>query len=310
MAHDVVIRGGMVVDGKGGAPYEADVAIEGDRIAAIGAVEGKGSEEIDAQGLAVTPGFVDLHTHLDAQIGWDPDLTPVSWHGVTTALFGNCGVTFAPVRPSDHEFLAGMMETVEDIPKRAILEGGLPWNWETYGEYLDSIQGMNPAINVAGLVGHCAVRSYVMGERSVEEPATDDDIAEMKSVVAQSVRDGAVGFSTSRFLGHFLPDGRHVPGTHAQDKELIEIARTVGELGGVMQAAIDFSSIESEMDLLKEQARVNSRILFSTAGGGTNEQGELFDRKVREFQDEGLDITGVTVPRSGGGVWGFTTGNF
>ncbi|MDA1073358.1 MAG: amidohydrolase family protein [Proteobacteria bacterium] len=169
---------------------------------------------------------------------------------------------------------------------------------------------MNPAINLAGLVGHCAVRFYVMGERSIEEAATDQDIAEMKRVVGQSVKEGAVGFSTSRFLGHFLPDGRHVPGTHAEDKELIEIARTVGEHGGMMQAAIDFDSIDKEMDLLKEQARANTRILFSAAGGGTHEQGDLFDRKVREFQAEGLDITGVTVPRSGGGVWGFSTGNF
>jgi N-acyl-D-aspartate/D-glutamate deacylase len=309
MAHDLVIRNGLVVDGTGAEPFPADLAVDGDTITAIGAVGSRGREEIDAQGHAVTPGFVDLHTHLDAQVGWDPDLTPVSWHGVTTALFGNCGVTFAPVRPSDHEFLAGMMETVEDIPRKAILHG-LPWNWESYAEYLNSVAAMNPAINIAGLVGHCAVRFYVMGERSVEEPATDEDIAEMKKVVEQSMKDGAVGFSTSRFLGHFLPDGRHVPGTHAEDKELIEIARTVGEQGGMMQAAIDFSSIDREMNLLKEEARVNTRILFSVAGGGTHEQGDLFESKVREFQAEGLDITGVTVPRSGGGVWGLSTGNF
>lgn len=309
MAHDLVIRNGLVVDGTGAEPFPADLAVDGDTITAIGAVGSRGREEIDAQGHAVTPGFVDLHTHLDAQVGWDPDLTPVSWHGVTTALFGNCGVTFAPVRPSDHEFLAGMMETVEDIPRKAILHG-LPWNWESYAEYLNSVAAMNPAINIAGLVGHCAVRFYVMGERSVEEPATDEDIAEMKKVVGQSMKDGAVGFSTSRFLGHFLPDGRHVPGTHAEDKELIEIARTVGEQGGMMQAAIDFSSIDREMNLLKEEARVNTRILFSAAGGGTHEQGDLFESKVREFQAEGLDITGVTVPRSGGGVWGLSTGNF
>ena len=309
MGHDLVIRNGSVVDGTGSEAIEADIAVDGDRITAVGLIEGRAKEEIDAQGHTVTPGFIDLHTHLDAQIGWDPDLTPVSWHGVTTALFGNCGVTFAPVKSTDHEFLAEMMETVEDIPKKAILHG-LPWDWESYGEYLDSIQAMQPSINIAGLVGHCAVRFYVMGERSVEESATDEDIKEMKRVVAKSVKEGAVGFSTSRFLGHFLPDGRHVPGTHAEDKELIEIAKTVGDLGGMMQAAIDFGSIDREMNLLKEQARQNSRILFSTAGGGTHEQGDLFDAKVREFQAEGLDITGVTVPRSGGGVWGFSTGNF
>ena len=309
MAHDLIIRNGNIVDGTNTTPYVADLAIDGDTISGIGKIDGQGREEIQAEGLAVTPGFVDLHTHLDAQVGWDPALTPVSWHGVTTALFGNCGVTFAPCRSEDREFLAGMMETVEDIPKRAILSG-LPWNWESYGEYLDSIASLRPAINVAGLVGHCAVRFYVMGERSIEEAATDEDIIRMKEVVAQSVNDGALGFSTSRFLGHFLPDGRHVPGTHAQARELIEIAKTVGAHGGIMQAAIDFSNIDSEMDLLADQARENSRILFSAAGGGTHEQGDLFDTKVRQMRSEGLDVTGITVPRSGGGVWGLSTGNF
>ena len=136
MAHDLVIRDGLIVDGTGTEPYPGDVAIDGDSIAAIGTVDGTGRKEIKAEGNAVTPGFVDLHTHFDAQAGWDPLLTPVSWHGVTTALFGNCGVTFAPCKPKDREFLAGMMETVEDIPKNAILNG-LAWDWESYGEYLD-----------------------------------------------------------------------------------------------------------------------------------------------------------------------------
>ena len=171
MGYDIAIRGGTLVDGTGSTPVRADVGIENGLITAIGHLEGTARREIDADGLTVTPGFVDIHTHLDAQIGWDPDCTPVSWHGVTTALLGNCGVTFAPCRPRDKELLAGMMETVEDIPRHAILSG-LPWSWEDYGGYLDAIERLRPGINVAGLVGHSAVRFYVMGERAVEEQAS------------------------------------------------------------------------------------------------------------------------------------------
>ena len=214
MTHDIVIRGGEIVDGTGAEPIRGDLAIDDGVITAVGNVEGSGREEIDATGHMVTPGFVDIHTHLDAQIGWDSKLTSVTWHGVTTALLGNCGVTFAPCKPEDREFLAGMMETVEDIPKHAILTG-LPWDWEFYGGYLDSLDTLNPMINVAGLVGHCAIRFYVMGERSVEEPATSDEIKQIAELAARSVREGAIGFSTNRHLGHFLPDGRCIPGTYA-----------------------------------------------------------------------------------------------
>ena len=207
MAHDLVIRNGMLIDGTGGPPISADLAIDGDTITSVGEVATGGTREIDAAGHAVTPGFVDIHTHLDAQIGWDPFLTPVSWHGVTTALLGNCGVTFAPVRPGDAETLANMMETVEDIPAEAIL-GGLPWDWEGYGGYLDAIERKRPAINVAGLVGHCAVRFYVMGERAVDESPTETERTRMAQVVRESIEAGAVGFSTSRIIGHVLPDGR------------------------------------------------------------------------------------------------------
>jgi len=161
MTHDLVIRGGTIVDGSGAEPVSGDIAVDGDTIVAVGEISGTGREEIDAEGHIVTPGFVDIHTHLDAQIGWDPMLTPISWHGVTTALMGNCGVTFAPCKADDRELLAGMMEAVEDIPREAILSG-LPWDWESYGDYLDSIERMDPAINVAGLIGHCALRFYVM----------------------------------------------------------------------------------------------------------------------------------------------------
>ena len=207
MKYDLIIRGGSVVDGSGKPAARADVAVNGDRIAAIGLLADATAErEIDATGMVVSPGFVDLHTHLDAQVGWDPYMTSSSWHGVTTVLMGNCGVTFAPVVEQDRAFLAEMMESVEDIPRQAILDG-LPWDWETYPEYLDSVQRLRPALNVVGLVGHCAIRTQVMGERSLgDEDPTPQELGRMADIAEESVAGGAVGFSTSRILLHFVPD--------------------------------------------------------------------------------------------------------
>ena len=165
MTHDLVIRGGTVVDGTGSEPKTADVAIDGDTVVAVGEVELSGAKEIDATGKLVTPGFVDIHTHLDAQLGWDPLGSSSCWHGVTSVVLGNCGVTFAPVKSGDQDFLAEMMESVEDIPAQSILEG-LPWNWNTYGEYLDVLETLPKGVNVGGMVGHCAVRVAAMGDRS------------------------------------------------------------------------------------------------------------------------------------------------
>ena len=306
MSHDVVIRGASVVDGTGAEPYSADIAIDGDTITEIGKVADRGKDEIQADGLNVSPGFVDLHTHLDAQIGWDPQVTSVSWHGVTTALLGNCGVTFAPCRASDREFLAGMMETVEDIPKNAILHG-LPWNWESYGGYLDALEALGPSINIAGLVGHCAVRFYVMGERAVEEPATDDEVRQIAELAGQSVKEGAVGFSTNRLPGHRLPDGRSIPGTFADRDELRAVAREVGKHGGIMQTVSDFRDFDAEIELIADEARTARGALFSMAA----EMGvERMDERVQAMRAEGLNVTSVTVPRSGGGVGGLSTNNF
>ena len=306
MSHDLVIRGGNVVDGTGREPFAADVAIDGDTIVEIGSVAGTGKEEIQADGQCVSPGFIDLHTHLDAQIGWDRHVTSVSWHGVTTALLGNCGVTFAPCKASDREFLAGMMETVEDIPKNAILHG-LPWNWESYGGYLDALEALGPSINIAGLVGHCAVRFYVMGERAVEEPATEDEVRQIAALAGQSVREGAVGFSTNRLPGHRLPDGRSIPGTFAERDELRAVARAVGEHGGIMQTVSDFREFDAEIDLIRDEARIARGALFSSA---VEMGAERLDERVSAMREEGLNVTSVTVPRSGGGVGGLSTNNF
>ena len=182
-------KSNTVIDGTGREGYRADVAIDGQRITAIGDLAHETAvREIDARGLVVTPGFVDLHTHLDAQVGWDPYMTSSSWHGVTTVLMGNCGVTFAPVRPENREVLAEMMESVEDIPRDTIL-GSLPWDWETYPQYLDAVERMRPALNVVGLVGHCALRYHVMGERAIgDEQATPEELAAMREIAAEELR--------------------------------------------------------------------------------------------------------------------------
>ena len=297
MAHDIVIRGGELVDGTGSAPFQGDLAIDGDAITAVGKIAGQGKREIDAKGLAVTPGFVDLHTHLDAQIGWDPQMTPVSWHGVTTALLGNCGVTFAPCKPADVELLAAMMETVEDIPKDAILNG-LPWDWEDYGGYLDAIERLNPALNVAGMVGHCAVRFYVMGERAVEEQATAEERAKMADVVAKSMDGGAVGFSTNRYPPHKLPDGRSIPGTFADPVELVEIAKAVGPRNGLMQA------VGANFEVLQAMAETTKgRILFSYGTGPQEGSGKAQADNLAKLCEHG-DLTAITQVRGSGFMFG------
>ena len=308
MPHDLVIRNGSLIDGTGAPAFPADVAIDGERITEVRQGVGEGRREIDASGLAVTPGFVDIHTHLDAQVGWDPYLTPLSWHGVTSALIGNCGVTFAPVRPGDAPTLAGMMETVENIPRELILSG-LPWNWEGYGGYLDALQALRPAINVAGLVGHCALRFYVMGERGVDEQPSDAEMDRIADLVATSIEEGAVGFSTSRIIGHVLPDGRDVPGTHASHEELIRIARRVREVGGgLMQNVLNLSGdFEGELQLIREQAEASGdRVLFSITAGRSDASGMLFVDRIDAMRREGLDVNGVAIPRGSGFTAGLT----
>ena len=300
--HDLIIRNGLVVDGVNESPYRADVAVDGNQISKVGVISEDGLQVIDATDHIVTPGFVDLHTHLDAQIGWDPMLTPLTWHGVTTAILGNCGVTFAPCKPQDREFLANMMETVEDIPSDAILSG-LAWNWESYGEYLDALELLSPVINVGGMVGHCAVRFYVMGERGIDQDASEQEIRQIAKVVEEAIKSGAVGFSTSRNPGHRIPDGRSVPGTFATEDELLAIAKVVGQEGGLMQSVMNMSCVEEEMSLLKLEAS-EARVLFSHYTGGTTSFGDKIEAQVDSMRREGLDVSAMVIPRASGFVAG------
>lgn len=254
--HDLVIRKGLVVDGTGRQPFEADVAIDQGVITAIGQVGGATREEIDARGKIVTPGFVDVHTHYDGQATWDAEMAPSSWHGVTTVVMGNCGVGFAPAQPDRHQWLIGLMEGVEDIPGTALAEG-MKWNWESFPEYLDALEGLARTVDVGTQVPHGAVRAYVMGERGARnEPPTETDIARMSQIVEEGLRAGALGFSTSRTILHRSVDGELVPGTTATKEELIGIGRAMGRAGhGVFEMASDLKRDWNEFQWMGDLSR-------------------------------------------------------
>lgn len=254
--HDLVIRRGTVVDGTGGKPVEADVAIDGGRITAVGQVSARGKEEIDAQGKIVAPGFVDIHTHYDGQATWDAEMAPSSWHGVTTVVMGNCGVGFAPAHPDRHQWLIRLMEGVEDIPGTALAEG-MKWNWESFPEYLTALEELPRTVDVGTHVPHGAVRAYVMGERGARNEApTETDIARMSQIVEEGLRAGALGFSTSRTILHRSVDGELVPGTTATKEELIGIGRAMGRVGhGVFEMASDLKREWKEFEWMGELSR-------------------------------------------------------
>ncbi|MDH3680591.1 MAG: amidohydrolase family protein [Acidimicrobiia bacterium] len=311
MTHDMIIRGGSVVDGTGSDPVTADVAVDDGRISRIGDLsQADAATELDATAKIVTPGFVDIHTHLDAQVGWDPELRSSSYHGVTTALIGNCGVTFAPVSAENRRYLAELMEAVEDIAADAIMDG-LPWTWTGYGEYLDAVQGLGPALNIVGLAGHSAIRFEVMGDRAldVDAQATDAELGAIAELVRQSVEEGAVGFSTSRFLGHRVPDGRCTPGTHADLRETEAIQRAVvdaGGAGGLFQAAPDFSKrFPTELAMFEKGAELGCQVLFS---GGARAKGDgdvsFWEEFLGRNNDAGHRITTISHTRPSGSLFG------
>lgn len=238
MAFDLLIRGGNLIDGTGSPARIGDVAIQDGKIVAIGEVDGDAKREIDASGLAVTPGFVDIHTHYDGQVTWDQQLAPSCYHGVTTVVMGNCGVGFAPVEPGKEDFLIGLMEGVEDIPGTALHEG-MKWSWRTFPEYLDALDDLKFSMDIGTQVPHGSVRAYVMGERGADnEPATPEDIEAMAAIVKDGIAAGALGFSTSRTIAHRAITGEPVPGTFAAEDELFGIGRVLGELGeGIFEVA-------------------------------------------------------------------------
>ncbi len=258
--HDTVIRGGTIVDGTGKPGYTGDVALEGGKIASVGGKAGPGKREIDANGLLITPGWVDVHTHYDGQATWDPVLAPSSWHGVTTIMFGNCGVGFAPVRNEDHTSLIGLMESIEEIPGVALAEG-LKWNWETFPQYLDALDQMPRAIDIAAQIPHHPLRVYVMGDRAINrEAATADDIAAMRDAVRAGLEAGAFGFTTSRTNSHKTPQGEMVPGRYSEVQELLGIGSAFKGLNyGAFGVNSDFDDEKVELEWMTKLGQDTGR---------------------------------------------------
>ncbi len=260
--YDLVVRGGTIVDGTGNPRFRGDVAVKDGMIAAVGSFEGTGREEIDAAGRIVTPGFVDIHTHYDGHATWTDRMLPSSQHGVTTVLAGNCGVGFAPCKPHDRDRLMALMEGVEDIPE-PVMAAGLPWNWESFPDYLDSIQHREYDIDIATQVPHAPLRVFVMGERAGDrDPATPEDIEQMARLAREAIEAGALGFSTSRTINHKANDGTLTYSYSAASDELAGIARGVAESGkGVLQFISDFDDIDSEFGIVERMVAESGRPL-------------------------------------------------
>jgi N-acyl-D-aspartate/D-glutamate deacylase len=305
---DLVIRNGTVIDGTGGAPFEADVAIAGGRIASVGRIAESGTEEIDARGKLVTPGFVDPHTHYDAQATWSSHITPSSWNGVTTTLFGNCGVGFAPCLPSQRDMLVKLMEGVEDIPE-VVLTEGLPWNWQSFPDFLDALAARPYDMDIATQVPHAALRVFVMGERGADrEPATERDRVEMARLAAEGIRAGALGFSTSRTLNHKTLDGRSIPTLNAEEAELAAIAGALRELGeGWMQVISDFDDVEDEFAMLRRLVAISRRPMAITLLQRDNkpEEWRRLAGWIAEANASGLPMLGQVLTRPTGILLGF-----
>lgn len=302
MTHELQVRGGWLVDGSGAAGRRADVAVDDGVITEVGNDLGPAHRVVDADGLLVTPGFVDVHTHYDAQASWDPWLTPSSWHGVTTAVMGNCGVGFAPARPDRRDWLIELMEGVEDIPGAAMAEG-ISWEWESFEEYLDAIGSKPLAIDAGAQIGHGPLRAYVMGERGAgNDVAMAHDIAEMSATVERALRAGALGFSTSRTPIHRSKSGELVPGTNAGDDELFGIADALKRVGhGVFQFAPDHARVPvDEWPWMRELARRTGRtvsINLNQPDSAPEVWRQVLDL-IDEARGDGLSIVAQVAGRS------------
>ena len=299
--HDLVIRGGQVIDGTGTPARRADIAIDNGIITEVGDVKASGREEIDAAGALVAPGFVDIHTHYDGQVIWDPDISPSSWHGVTTIVMGNCGVGFAPVRPDRHDFLISVMEGVEDIPGAALSEG-VTFDWETFPEYLDAVEALPHSIDIGAQMPHSALRVYVMGDRGRDhdEVATDEEIAEMRRLTREALDAGALGFTTSRSINHRDRDGNQIPTLTSAPAELWGISQALTDhAAGHMEIVSDFRDLDVEFEIFEgmtEAAGSRLSVLLSQDDRAPEKWREVLDR-INNARADGQDITAQIAAR-------------
>jgi len=306
---DLVLRGGLIVDGSGGEPFAGDVAIRGGIIAAVGDVKGRGAREIDVAGRIVTPGFVDVHTHYDGQAIWSDRLNPSSQHGVTTVVAGNCGVGFAPCRPADHDLLINVMEGVEDIPG-VVMADGLSWDWETFPQYLDALETRPRDIDIAAYLPHSPLRVYAMGERgAAREPANDDDLAKMRRLAKEAIEAGALGFATSRTFIHRTASGQQIPSFDASDAELSAIAEGLADAGdGIIQVVLDvpMRTWDEELGMLRNVMRSSGRPATFTFGA-PNSGPRMWEPVLAMLNDaraEGQELSAQVFPRPIGMIAG------
>ncbi|MBP7666702.1 MAG: amidohydrolase family protein [Burkholderiaceae bacterium] len=307
--HDILIQGGTVVDGTGVPARQADVAVRGGRIVAVGSGLGAAHRVIDATGLLVTPGFVDIHTHYDGQATWDSALTPSCWHGVTTAVFGNCGVGFAPVKPGARDYLINLMEGVEDIPGTVLAEG-ISWNWESFPEYLDALERRQYTMDIGAQLPHAALRFYAMGERGAEHQArpTEAELAQMGALAEEALRAGALGITTSRTTKHRARDGRYTPSLTAAEPELFAIAGALRRAGkGVLEVNSDFG--DGDFEILRMAAEAAGRpmsLLLLQVDNAPDLWRRTLDQ-IHAARRAGLDVTGQVGAKSIGVLFGLET---